>query len=227
MLDAAVDLDEEVLVAALPNTLLLRTQARNGLLTPWLRDLVPAELASGATAPTSLREQLHGLGVAERHQVVVELVRATAAAVLGHTGTDAVPDGRAFKELGFDSLTAVEFRNRLATHTGLRLPTTLVFDHPTPVDLGRHLADRLGGDRSVSGELAAIETFLAEPHPAEVTDQVADRLRAMLAGLDRARVSRPAAADNLAGISDDELFEVLRAELRDGGGYLEEGDRTQ
>ncbi|MGW2014045.1 type I polyketide synthase [Streptomyces sp. NPDC001927] len=86
---------------------------------------------------------------------LLDLVLGETGAVLGHTSAASLPEGRAFQELGFDSLTAVELRNRLRDATGLKLPVTLVFDHPTPEALVDHLLDRLPG--------AATGAVVAEP----------------------------------------------------------------
>ncbi|WP_150130595.1 type I polyketide synthase, partial [Streptomyces sp. 150FB] len=89
--------------------------------------------------------RLAGLGRGEQERLLLELVRERAAGVLGHQGVGAVGVDRAFRELGFDSLTAVEFRNTLSAETGLSLPSTIVFDYPTPTLLAAHVLNLLVG----------------------------------------------------------------------------------
>ncbi|MGW4502587.1 type I polyketide synthase, partial [Micromonospora sp. NPDC004336] len=101
------------------------------------------DAAAEDAAGGGLRQHLLTLPRAEQDRHLTDLVRTHTAAVLGHSGTDLVKANRAFKELGFDSLTAVELRNRLNAATGLTLPTTLVFDYPNPAALADHLSAAL------------------------------------------------------------------------------------
>ncbi|MFJ8396935.1 SDR family NAD(P)-dependent oxidoreductase [Streptomyces sp. NPDC094144] len=102
----------------------------------------------------TLAERLAGLAPQEQQELVLETVRIHAAAVLGHGGPEGIIVDRAFKVLGFDSLTAVEMRNRLAEATGLRLAATLVFDHPTPAALAAHLRRELAPEEGAASAAA-------------------------------------------------------------------------
>ncbi|WP_461025318.1 type I polyketide synthase, partial [Streptomyces heilongjiangensis] len=110
-----------------------------------------------------LRAQLATAGVADRDRLVAQAVQDAAAAVLGHaSGTDIAPD-HTFKELGFDSLTSVELRNRVNAATGLRLPATLIFDFPTPAALIRHLrTELLGEEDSATTDLPFVPAVVGE-----------------------------------------------------------------
>uniref|UniRef100_UPI0038CD66DD type I polyketide synthase n=1 Tax=Streptomyces herbicida TaxID=3065675 RepID=UPI0038CD66DD len=112
---------------------------------PEARRALEAPASGGAEAGNALAAKLTGLSAGEQDRTLVDLVRTHAAAVLGHDGAAAVEPGRAFNDLGFDSLTAVELRNKLTADTGLKLPTTLVFDYPNATALARFLRAELLG----------------------------------------------------------------------------------
>ncbi|MGW3152571.1 SDR family NAD(P)-dependent oxidoreductase, partial [Streptomyces sp. NPDC001177] len=119
-----------------------------------LRGLVrvaPVRRAAQTAPKGSLGQRLAGLQEAEREDVVLDLVRTEVAAVLGHVGAQSVGADDSFKDIGFDSLTAVELRNRLNSAVGMRLPATLIFDYPNPLALARFLTAEAAG----SGEAAA------------------------------------------------------------------------
>ncbi|QKG20146.1 type I polyketide synthase [Actinomadura verrucosospora] len=105
----------------------------------------PGRRTATGTGARDLAAQLGGLGEEEQHQRLLALIRGNVATVLAHASAENIDVGRPFSELGFDSLTAIELRNRLATATEQRLPSTLVFDHPTPETLARHLRTTLLG----------------------------------------------------------------------------------
>ncbi|MGY4984943.1 SDR family NAD(P)-dependent oxidoreductase [Streptomyces nigrescens] len=147
LFDAAVGAGEAVVA---PIRLDARALAASGAVPAILRGVVRAPVrrtAAEATSAGSLGDRLLGLPVEEREELLLDLVTTQVAAVLGYENSGAVRIDQVFKDLGFDSLTAVELRNRLNSATGLRLPATLVFDYPTPAALLDHLRDELVGDR--------------------------------------------------------------------------------
>ncbi|MEC3953118.1 SDR family NAD(P)-dependent oxidoreductase [Nocardia sp. CDC153] len=162
LLDAAWTSEEAVLAPVRLDLSVLRAQAADGSLPPLLRGLVRVP-AKRATAESSLTARLSGLAEVEQERVVFDLVCAEVAVVLGHTGSGEIEATRAFRDFGFDSLTAVELRNRLAERTGLRLPATLVFDHPTPLVLARWLRAELFGETSAPAPITVAAATADDP----------------------------------------------------------------
>ncbi|MGA5824235.1 SDR family NAD(P)-dependent oxidoreductase, partial [Kitasatospora sp. NPDC094028] len=139
--------------AVLPVRLDLAAMAAHGEVPALLRGLVRGRVrravVAGSAVSAGLAQRLSGLGGDERRAAVLDLVRDQIALVLGHDASSAVDPSKAFQDLGFDSLTAVELRNRLRSVTGLPLPATVVFDYPTANALAGFLLEGLFGTESV------------------------------------------------------------------------------
>ncbi|MEU3985446.1 type I polyketide synthase [Streptomyces sp. NPDC026672] len=234
LLDAGPATDRAVLLPMGLDHAALREHA--DVLPPLLRGMVKAparrraETAAANTATTqSLAERLAPLSAPDREQLVLDAVAEQAAAVLGHSSAAGVEPDQSFKELGFDSLTAVELRNRLNAVTALRLPATLVFDYPTLDALVRHLLagldlpDAPGGAQALLGELDRLDAALGatDVDDEQDRDRVTDRLRELLARWSGAQVAvdqrtePDTAADGEleAAETADELFDLIDREL--------------
>ncbi|NIY70586.1 beta-ketoacyl synthase [Streptomyces malaysiensis] len=227
LFDRALAGGEALVVPARLDLPALRARARaEGGVAPFLSRLV--RVPQRAMADNALSEvpelghRLSGLDSGEREGFLLDLVRSQVAGVLGHQGGEGIEPERAFKDLGFDSLTAVELRNRLNQATGLRLPATLVFDHPTPLALTELLHTELLPEHDqeiplVLEELDRLEAALA----AGITDDdVQDTVRTRLQGLLWRLSDGPtsAAVDVTNGrafdpTTDEEMFDLIDKEL--------------
>ncbi|MGX7673920.1 type I polyketide synthase [Plantactinospora sp. DSM 117369] len=223
--DAAWERADAVLVPVRFDLAVLAGRGGDGSLPAALRGLVRADVrrvvaGDGKPAGESLLQQLAGRHDEERREILVNLVRTRAAAVVGHRTPNELDPGQSFRDLGFDSLTAVELRNGLAAATGLSLPAALVFDHPTPTALAEYLDARiltkLGGPRlPVLVQLDRLEAALAGMAPDDgLRARVGGRLRDLVAWWDKPADDTDAdVSDRLGDASDQELFEFIRSEL--------------
>nr|WLE93511.1 PKS T1(KS-AT-KR-KS-AT-DH-KR-KS-AT-KR-KS-AT-KR) [Streptomyces sp.] len=173
--------------------------------------------ANDADGASSIAGQLAALAPGDQEELVLDLVRSTVAAVLGHRGRDSVDADLAFKDQGFDSLTAVDLRNRLNAATGLALPVTVVFDQPTPNALARLLRTELAGDpeQAVEAELDRLaDAITALAGHAERRETARARLTALLRTLnDSPETGELSAAELLESASDEEVFDFVDNEL--------------
>jgi acyl carrier protein len=217
LFDAAMAADEPVAMPVRLDAATLAAKAAAGQLPAILRSLVRAPIrrasaTNGASAAdTSLGERLARCSKLERSRIVLDLIQAQIASTLGHAGGDRIGPERSFRELGFDSLMAVELRNRLSAAIGMRLPATLVFDYPVPEALARHLIARLVPDdapapRSVLDSIDALESAIAD---GAIHAGVGAHLGSLLPMRQRAGGESTAAARQLESASDDELFAFI------------------
>ncbi|MEU6594908.1 SDR family NAD(P)-dependent oxidoreductase [Streptomyces sp. NPDC046881] len=236
LFDAALAVDRPVTVPARLDVPGLRAMARAGVLPAVLHGLVgvtgaAAGEAAAAGAP-ALARRLAGMPADDQEKALLDLVRNQAAAALGHATAARIEPATAFRDIGFDSLTAVELRNRLKAATGLRLKPTLVFDHPNAVAIARLLHKDLVLELAaeappVLGELDRLEAHLAALAPQDaVRDKVTARLKALLwkwtdthqdaaAGAADAGpgTDRDFDLDRIDTATDDEMFDLIDQEL--------------
>ncbi len=157
-----------------------------GAAPPLLRDLVrtPARRAAETGNRTTLLDRLAALPSEQRTEALMDLVRTQVAAVLGHGTPDAIDREQAFNMLGFDSLSAVEFRNQLGAATGLRFPATLLFDYPNVATLTKHIEAELDTGEATGG------------------DSTADRIRGVLTSIPIERLRDAGLLDALLGLAE-------------------------
>ncbi|GFE26419.1 type I polyketide synthase [Streptomyces nigrescens] len=224
LFDAALRADEPAMMPARLDVSVFRGAPAEAV-PPLLRGLVKAPARRAVAAATrsadDFAQRLTGLTAEEIDRVLLDFVREQAAAVLGHGSPDAVEPGRAFNEMGFDSLTAVEFRNRLNGAAGLRLPATLVFDYPNAEVLAAHLKETLAPEAAdpaavVLGELERLESALAAVSPDEGAGaSITSRLQALTKAWEdrRSTAGTTDVKDRLQAASTDEVFAFINDEL--------------
>ncbi|MGP3972394.1 phosphopantetheine-binding protein, partial [Streptomyces sp. 6N223] len=219
----ALDLDPRTLGAQPADAVpaLLRAIAATG---------APVRRTAAVAQSTDWAGRLAALSGAERHRELMNLVRTHAATVLGHSDPTAVRADSSFKELGFDSLTAVELRNRLSAATGLRLPAALVFDYPDAGTMARYLDQQLApADQAataatavdplapVLNDLARLESTLSSHDvDGKSRETIAGRLHDLLSrleGRDRAAGAAGLDGEALESASDDEMFALIDQQL--------------
>ena len=235
LFDAACGLEEAIVLPVKLDHATLRAQANTGELPPLLAELGAAGLTRRARSERStgrgtgtadqqrggLARRLAGASAQERARVVLDVVRVHTATVLGHASPAAVEVRQTFKELGFDSLTAVELRNRLSRASGVRLPTTLVFDYPTPAELAEHLQGVVASTNgsaarsSVEAELAELERRLASIAADDAgRATLTARLQRFLAGLNGGSDAAQDDEDVRSATAQD-VYELIDRELGD------------
>jgi acyl carrier protein len=178
---------------------------------------------AGGNGSGGLAQRLAGMPDAERGRVLLDLVRGSAAAILGYESAEELPANRAFREVGFDSVTAVELRNRLRAATGLSLPAALVFDHPTPAAIARHLTAELFGETPAGGDPAGgepdaqIRAVLAAIPVARLRQAgLLDMVLRLADGGEPAADTTPASTSDLDSLDGESLLRLVHGSTTDG-----------
>jgi acyl transferase domain-containing protein/NADPH:quinone reductase-like Zn-dependent oxidoreductase/acyl carrier protein len=231
LLDRARTLRDSVVLAV---PLDLAAVRAGGTVPPPLRGLVRAAAHRPRKVGGSqgdLARRLAATPETDREALCLDLVSGHVAAVLGYASAEAVEPDAAFKGLGLDSLGAVELRNRLSQASGERLPSTLVFDHPTPAAVARAILDQLAGAAAgpseIEREFDRLERLIASVAAGEDIETIDARLRSMTSRVEILRATATIGApgngngngnghapdDDLESVSDDQLFELLDEEL--------------
>ncbi|MEV4616938.1 SDR family NAD(P)-dependent oxidoreductase [Kitasatospora sp. NPDC049258] len=217
---AALRTDRATVVPIRVDTAALR--ARTDEVPALLRGLTGTRRRALPVSGGGLDRRLAGMVEGERRRVVLQLVRAQVAAVLGHASGEAVEPERAFRDLGFDSLAATQLRNQLNTVTGLRLPATLAFDHPNARAVTEHIVTLLGATPAAPAapaltSLEALESVVTGGElGAEDQARVLARLRALVRRLDGGEPAESGGEEadaDLADSTDDEMFDLIDREL--------------
>ncbi len=219
--DAALGERHGTVVAARLDTARLRAQAENGTLPALLRAVLrmPRRTrgADGEGSTPEIGQLLAGLPESEQRKLVLELVRNQVALILGYGSPEQVEAERGFLDMGFDSLTAVELRNRLSVSSRLTLPSTLVFDYPDPVALSEYLWKELDPEAAAADDPLAVmmdqlEAVLEAAAPGE-RSRMLTRLQSSLLRMGAPDGAGTEASARFDSATDDEVFDFIEQEL--------------
>jgi polyketide synthase 1/15 len=221
LFDAALAIDHPTVAPARLDHTMLDDPALTAELPPLFSALIRPRRRivdnDASTATSVLAQRLHRLDPQAQHDLLVDMVCTQAAAVLGHPSPADIDPAAAFQDLGFDSLTAVELRNRLKTATGLTLPPTLIFDHPTPTAVAGFCGAQLNGTGNGANDLSILEEELKKVEELVVAigasekQRVADRLRALLGTITD---NEPRLGKRIqAATTPDEVFQLIDSEF--------------
>ncbi|MEU9993648.1 SDR family NAD(P)-dependent oxidoreductase [Streptomyces sp. NPDC048045] len=223
LLDAAAVRPEPLLVTARLDLAALR---RLGPAVPALATglVHPGRRTAGNPGPDAGRKLASRLAALPPEQLagaILNLVLTQAALVLGRPGPESIESARYFRQLGFDSLTAVEFRNRISSAVGLRLPAGVVFDYPTPVELAGYLRDRIADQEidyePVLNELDRLKSLLSGiAQRGGNKSKIMNRLETLMddfRGGDGDGDGGGPADEDISQATDDEMFDLIDKEL--------------